>query len=165
MATITQPLAYSEIQGHSERGPRAPAANGPSKTARYTSYALTGLAALFLAFDAALKVFGLIPENEPNNLALGFPHHLLSTVGWIQVACLALWLIPRTAVVGALLWTGYLGGAIALHVRVEHPLFSHTLFPIYVALMIWGGLFLRDGRARALFSPRGPWSGASPDRG
>lgn len=155
MSAITQPLSYSEIPEGSARAARAPSAAGPSKAARYTSYGLTGFVALFLAFDAALKVFGLIPENEPNNIALGFPHHLLSTIGLIEVVCLALLLVPRTAVLGALLWTGYLGGAIALHVRVEHPLFSHTLFPIYVALMIWGGLFLRDPRVRALFSPRG----------
>jgi hypothetical protein len=60
------------------------------------------------------------------------------------------YLIPRTAVLGAILWTGYLGGAIAIHLRVGNPLFSHTLFPIYVAAFLWAGLWLRDRRVRAL---------------
>ena len=68
----------------------------------------------------------------------------------MQLACLILYLVPRTAPLGAVLWTGYLGGAIATHVRVGNPLFSHTLFPIYVAAMLWGGLWLRDARVRRL---------------
>ena len=63
-------------------------------------------------------------------------------------------MIPRTAILGAILLTGYLGGAIATHVRVGSPLFSHTLFPVYVALLIWGGLYLRDDRLRALIPLR-----------
>jgi hypothetical protein len=62
------------------------------------------------------------------------------------------YLVPRTAVVGAVLWTGYLGGAIATHVRVGNPLLSHTLFPIYVAVLLWGGLYLRDSRVKSLIS-------------
>jgi len=69
------------------------------------------------------------------------------------LACLALYLVRRTAVLGAVLLTGFLGGAIATHVRVEDPLFSHTLFPIYVAALVWGGLYLRDARVRAI----APW--------
>jgi hypothetical protein len=64
--------------------------------------------------------------------------------------CLILYVIPRTAPLGAVLWTGYLGGAIATHLRLDNPLFSHTLFPIYVAALLWGGLYLRDARVRAL---------------
>ena len=63
-----------------------------------------------------------------------------------------MYLVPRTAVVGAVLWTGYLGGAIATHVRVGNPLLSHTLFPIYVAVPLWGGLYLRDSRVKSLIS-------------
>src|SRR5258705_13818626 len=62
-----------------------------------------------------------------------------------------LYLIPRSAALGAVLWAGYLGGAIATHVRLGNPLFTHFLFPIYVAILIWGGLYLRDGRLRAIF--------------
>jgi hypothetical protein len=71
-------------------------------------------------------------------------------IGVIELVCLVLYLVPQTSVLGALLLTGYLGGAIATHVRVGSPLMSHTLFPIYVALMVWGGLYLREGRLRAL---------------
>jgi hypothetical protein len=77
----------------------------------------------------------------------------LITIGLIQVVCLAVYLLPRTAILGAVLWTGYLGGAIATHVRVGNPLFSHILFPIYVAALLWGGLWLRDRRLRGVFAP------------
>jgi hypothetical protein len=71
-------------------------------------------------------------------------------IGIIELACLVLYLVPRTSVLGGLLLTGYLGGAIATHVRISSPLFTHTLFPVYVALMIWGGLYLHEKRLRAL---------------
>lgn len=151
MTAITQPRTHGNVHQPLASSKGAGAVARP-KAARITSYVLSALTTLFLAFDAAVKVFGLLPVDEPNSQVLGFPHHLLFTVGMIELVCLAVLLIPRTAVLGALLWTGYLGGAIALHVRVENPLFSHTLFPIYVALMIWGGLWLRDARVRALFS-------------
>ena len=70
--------------------------------------------------------------------------------------CLVTYVIPRTSVLGAVLWTGYLGGAVAIHVRAGSPLFSHTLFPIYVAAFLWGGLWLRDRRVRALLSATPP---------
>jgi hypothetical protein len=68
--------------------------------------------------------------------------------------CLIIYVVPRTAPLGAILWTGYLGGAIATHVRVGNPLASHTLFPIYVAALLWGGLWLRDRRVRGLLAAR-----------
>jgi hypothetical protein len=80
---------------------------------------------------------------------LGYPMRLAASIGLIQLCCVLMYLIPRTAVVGAVLLTGYLGGAVATHVRVENPLFTHTLFPIYVAVLIWVGLYFRDERLRA----------------
>jgi len=71
-------------------------------------------------------------------------------IGIIQLICVVLYLVPRTAVLGALLLTGYLGGAVASQLRVGAPLLSHTLFPIYVAALLWGGLYLREPRLRAL---------------
>ena len=71
-------------------------------------------------------------------------------IGIIELACLVLYLTPRTSVVGSLLLTGYLGGAVATHVRISSPLLTHTLFPIYVAVLLWGGLYLRETRLRAL---------------
>lgn len=104
---------------------------------------------LFLAFDTGLKVLRLAPAVE-GTVALGYPAESVMWIGLIQLVCLVLYLIPRTAVFGALLMTGYLGGAIATHVRLSNPLLTHTLFPIYVALLLWGGLYLRDERLRAL---------------
>jgi hypothetical protein len=72
----------------------------------------------------------------------------------IELLCIALYVIPRTSALGAVLLTGYLGGAIAVQVRIGAPLFSTTLFPIYVALFLWGGLYLRDERVRALLPVR-----------
>jgi DoxX-like family len=75
-------------------------------------------------------------------------------LGIIELVCIALYVIPRTSVLGAILLTGYLGGAIATQVRVDAPLFSTTLFPIYVALFLWGGLYFRDDRVRSLIPLR-----------
>ena len=114
---------------------------------------LSGIAVLFLAFDATLKVLRL-PAAVEGTAQLGYPTSVLFGLGVVQVVCLILYLVPRTAVVGAILWTGYLGGAVATHVRIGHPLFSHVLFPVYVAALLWGGLWLRDLRLRALIPVR-----------
>jgi hypothetical protein len=116
---------------------------------RVVGSVLTALVALFLTFDTAIKVLMLAPAVE-GTTALGYPADTVLWIGLIELACLGLFLLPRTSVLGAVLLTGYLGGAIATHVRVGSPLFSHTLFPIYVALMIWGGLYLREMRLREL---------------
>ena len=81
---------------------------------------------------------------------LGYPASVVLPLGIVQAICLVLYVVPRTSVLGAVLWTGYLGGAIATHVRLDNPLFTHVLFPIYVALLLWGGLWLRDRRVRVL---------------
>ena len=83
-------------------------------------------------------------------MALGYPAASVHWIGIIELVCLVLYLVPRTSVLGGLLLTGYLGGAIASHVRISSPLFTHTLFPVYVALVLWGGLYLREKRLRAL---------------
>ena len=111
----------------------------------------TALAALFLAFDTILKVLRLGPAVE-GTIALGYPAESVRWIGIIELTCLVLYLVPRTSVLGALLLTGYLGGAVATHVRIGSPLLTHTLFPIYVALVVWGGLYLREPRLRQLFN-------------
>lgn len=121
----------------------------PSRRALLAGRVLSGFAALFLAFDLTLKLARL-PEAVEATGQLGYPASVVFPLGLVQLACLILYLIPRTAPLGAVLWTGYLGGAIATHVHVENPLFSHTLFPIYVAALLWGGLWLRDARVRRL---------------
>lgn len=130
--------------------PLAPA--GPGTATRRVGLALSGLAVLFLVFDTVIKLVA-VPEAVASTTELGFAAHHLRTIALIEVACLALYLVPRTAPLGAMLWTGYLGGAIAVHLRVDNPLASHVLFPIYVAAFLWGGLYLRDPRVRALLRP------------
>jgi hypothetical protein len=125
------------------------AAHRSARTAANAGHVCTGLAALFLTFDTVLKVLRLGPAVE-GTIALGYPADSLQWIGIIELVCLVLYLVPRTSVLGGLLLTGYLGGAIATHVRISSPLFTHTLFPVYVALVLWGGLYLREKRLRAL---------------
>lgn len=115
----------------------------------WTGRVLSGLAILFLTFDTAVKLLLLAPAVDATT-QLGYPAGSVLAIGIIQLLCLAVYAFPRTARIGAVLLTGYLGGAIATHLRVGSPLLSHTLFPIYVAAMVWGGLYLRDRRVRAL---------------
>jgi hypothetical protein len=145
MTTMTH--SVYETSAHTEV--TAPPAATTSKKAIWTGRTMSAMAALFLTFDATIHV--IAPPVVTEGMAkLGYPPGVAVWLGVIQVACLALYLVPRTAAIGAVLWTGYLGGAIATHVRVGDPLFSHVLFPIYVAILLWGGLYLRDPRVRAL---------------
>ena len=100
-----------------------------------------------------MKLLRLAPAVE-GTVALGYPEHTVAVIGAIELVCLVLYLVPQTAVLGAVVMTGYLGGAVATHVRIGNPLLSHTLFPIYVAAMLWGGLYLREPRLRALLPLR-----------
>jgi hypothetical protein len=122
---------------------------GSMRTQVRFAYVLTTLAALFLMLDTVMKLLRLAPAVE-GTTALGYPVHTVVLIGAIELVCLALYLVPRTAVLGAVVMTGYLGGAVATHVRIGSPLLSHTLFPIYVAAMLWAGLYLREPRLRAL---------------
>lgn len=139
--------------------PIASSGSGPasrslvSDQARLVGRVLSGVVVLFLAFDVAIK-FAATQEALEGTVQLGWQPHHLPVIGVLGLACLVLYLVPRTAPIGAILWTGYLGGAIATQLRVDNPLFSHTFFPIYVAALVWGGLYLRDERVRALVRPR-----------
>jgi hypothetical protein len=119
----------------------------------WTGRIMSALPALFLFVDGVGKLVKPAPVVE-GTVQLGYPESVLLGLGIVLLTCTVLYVIPRTAVFGAILLTGYLGGAIATHVRVGSPLFSHTLFPVYVALLIWGGLYLRDDRLRALIPLR-----------
>lgn len=110
---------------------------------------LTTVVALFLSFDTLVKVLRLTPGVEATT-ALGYSTDVVHWIGMIELVCVVLYLVPRTSVLGAVLLTGYLGGAIAIHVRVSSPLLTHTLFPIVVAAFLWGGLYLREPRLREL---------------
>jgi len=126
--------------------PRSPS------TARWAGRVLTGIPVAFMLFDATIK-FAHIPEVAEGSLKLGWPTHLNPVLGLVILGCLALHLWPRTAVLGATLLTGYLGGAVAIHLRVGDPLATHVLFPVYVGALFWAGLVLRDTRVRALVLP------------
>ena len=128
----------------------------PNTTPRAMTWAgwiLTGLFVLFMVFDTVIKLIRL-PVVGETLTGLGWPGELGFTIGVIELVILALYLTPQTAVLGAVLLTGLLGGAIATHLRVGSPLVSHTLFGVYLGLMGWGGLWLRDARLRALFPAR-----------
>ena len=112
---------------------------------------LSTLPVLFLVFDVGIKLSG-VPAVAESMTQLGWPLSAVTGVAILELICLALYLIPRTSVLGVVLLTGYLGGAIATHVRVGNPLFSHVLFPVYVAALLWGGLWLRDWRVRGLLA-------------
>lgn len=120
-----------------------------SRLKRWTGRTLSGLVVLFLAMDAAIKIIFLrdVPEASAH---LGWPAHLAAPLGYTLLACTLLYAWPRTAVLGVILLTGYLGGAVATHVRIGSPLFTHVLFGVYVGAAAWGGLYLRDKRLREI---------------
>ena len=120
---------------------------------RRTGIALSTVAVLFLLFDAIGKLARPQAVIE-GTTQLGYPASVIVPLGIIQIVCLILYIVPRTSLIGALLWTGYLGGAVATHVRIGNPLFSHILFPTYVALLLWLGLWLREQRLRVLLPLR-----------
>jgi hypothetical protein len=124
-----------------------------STTRRRTGYALTGLAILFLLFDSWGKL-AMVRQVVEGSTALGYPESSIRVIGTILLVCVILYAIPQTAVLGAVLLTGYLGGAVATQLRVGNPVFSHILFPTYVAALVWGGLLLREDRLRELFPVR-----------
>ncbi len=127
---------------------RPPIQDSPtSTTAHRTGLVLAALAVLFLLFDGVTKVI-LVQPVVDSMAELGYPVGHARGIGVLLLCCLTLYVIPRTALLGAILLTGYLGGAVATHVRVENPLFSHTLFPAYVGILVWAGLYLRDARLR-----------------
>jgi len=118
-------------------------------TARWTGRVLSGLAVLFLLFSSVLKL-AAPPEVIATFVTLGIPAQLATGLGLLELSCTLVYAIPRTALLGAILLTGYLGGAIATHLRMLDPWLSHTLFPLYVGALVWGGLLLRDRRVREL---------------
>jgi hypothetical protein len=120
-----------------------------SKGRLWTGRIMSALPVLFLLMDGVMKL--MKPDFVVKaTVQLGYPENVIVGLGIIVLVCVILYVIPRTAVLGAILLTGYLGGAVATHVRVGDPLFSHALFPVYVAILLWGGLYLREERLRAL---------------
>lgn len=124
--------------------------NTTSKTKRWISYVMSGLVILFMLMDGLMK-FVKPKEVIEGTLALGFGEEHLPIIGTLGLLTTLLYVIPRTSVLGAILLTGYFGGVVATHVRLNNPLFSHILFTVYFGILIWGGLWLRNSKLRELF--------------
>ena len=126
----------------------------PSRAIVWTGWAMSGFIILFLAFDCAIKLLQL-DMVKTSMTQLGYPagHGLI--IGIVETICLVLYVWPRTAILGAILLTAVYGGAIASHMRLDDPLFSHVLFGVYLGLLTWGGLYFRDPKLRALIPLRG----------
>jgi hypothetical protein len=116
-----------------------------SKARLWTGRILSAIVALFLLFDGVMKVM-LVPVVVEGSKKAGYPVGSMVGIGWTLIVCTLVYLFPRTSVLGAILLTGYLGGAVATHVRISDPLFSHALFPVYFGMAIWAALVLRDAR-------------------
>lgn len=127
--------------------------NTPSKTQRWVSYIMSGLVILFMLADSIMK-FVKPAEVVEGTLALGFGEEHLVIIGTLGLISTLLYAFPKTSVIGAILLTAYFGGAVATHVRLNNPLFSHTLFTVYFGIFVWGGLWLRNTTLRELIWPR-----------
>ncbi len=127
--------------------------NTVSKTKRWTSYVMSGLVILFMLMDSIMK-FVKPPEVIEGTLALGFAEQHLPVIGALGLLATLLYAFPRTSILGAILLTAYFGGAVATHLRLNNPLFTHTLFTVYFGIFIWGGLWLRNTKLRELLPLR-----------
>lgn len=124
-------------------------ATAVSKKGLWTGRILSGLAVLFLIFDGVTKVMK-VPAVMQASAQMQYPLRLIPVIGIVLLVCTAVYAIPRTSILGAILLTGYLGGAVEAQLRAGNPLFAEALFPVYFSVLIWGGLFLRERRLRAL---------------
>lgn len=124
------------------------------KLGRIAGYTMSGVVIAFMLLDGGMK---LVPLDVviKSTAELGYPPspELARGLGVVALLCTALYAFPRTSVLGAILLTAYMGGTVATHLRVGNPLFSHMLFGVYLAVLTWGGLYLRDPRIRAIL----PW--------
>jgi hypothetical protein len=124
-------------------------ATTPSTAKVWTGRTMGGLVILFMLVDSIFK-FIVNEEVVKATTDLGFQSHHLPIMGTLGLIATLLYIFPRTEIVGALLLTGYWGGAIATHVRLDNPLFSHILFPVYLAVLAWGALWIKNERLRKL---------------
>nr|WP_245536807.1 DoxX family protein [Turneriella parva] len=119
---------------------------------------MSGLAIAFLTFDGVLKFFldKMPPEALADSAKLAYPMNIMPGIGATLLVCVLLYAVPRTAILGAILLTGYLGGAVSAHVRIMNPWPSHILFPVYFGILIWLGLYLRMPEFRNFLPLRKP---------
>ncbi len=125
-------------------------AGGVSAGRFWAGWIISGLMALFMLFDAGGKFVKPAPVVEAF-ARTEWPIELSSTLGAILLVCTIVYLVPQSAVLGAILLTGYLGGAVATNLRLQNPLLTHTLFPVYIGILIWVGLWLREPRVGSVF--------------
>jgi hypothetical protein len=124
-----------------------------SNTQLWAGRIISALPVLFLLFDGVIHLTRIAPVVDSFN-QLGYPIVLALGLGIIELVCVVLYVVPPTSVLGAILLTGYLGGAVASNLRIGAPLFSNALFPVYVGVLLWAGLYLRSNRLRALLPLR-----------
>jgi hypothetical protein len=124
----------------------------PSRVRLWTGRVIYGITVLLLGLDVSVKL-AMSAQAVQGSAPLGFtPQHVL-IIGCIGFVCLVTYLIPRTRILGALLWTGYFGGTVVTHLRVGNPLFTHILCGVYLGIFIWGSLYLFDPRVRTIIAP------------
>jgi len=127
--------------------------NATTKNTARAGWIISIVTILFLLFD----IFGKFMKPEPvlkGTMQLGYPESMITPIGIILLICTILYIIPRTSLLGVVLLTGYLGGAVASNMRVDSPLFSNTLFPVYFAILAWAGIYFRSASLRKLISHR-----------
>ena len=124
-----------------------------SKKMLWTGRIVSGLVVVLMLFDAGIKVLRL-PAAVEGTKQVGYPANVVLPIGIVLLVCVVLYAIPRTSILGAILLTGYLGGAVATNVRISSPLLSYGLLPAYIGVLAWGGLFLRDEELRRLIPLR-----------
>lgn len=130
----------------------------PTRRAFWASWIMSGLAIAFLTFDGVLKFFldKMPPEALADSAKLAYPMNIMPGIGATLLVCVLLYAVPRTAILGAILLTGYLGGAVSAHVRIMNPWPSHILFPVYFGILIWLGLYLRVPELRNFLPVKKP---------
>jgi hypothetical protein len=147
---MTAIAATTDVLDSAARPTTAAHAPGtPGRAARWTGRVLGGLIIAFLTWDAVIKIMRH-PMAVDGSVKVGYPAAVVPVLGVVLLAAVLLYAWPRTAALGAIVLTGYLGGAVATHVRIGDPLFSHALFPVYFGVILWLALWLRDSRLRAI---------------
>ena len=144
-APLNASIRLEDIGEQAGSNPKA----GISKGRLWTARIMSGIFVLFMLMDGFGKIVGPEPVVKAS-LALGFMERHIAALGVLGLLSTLLYVVPRTKFFGALLLTGYLGGAIAAQIRVDAPLFSHVLFPLYLAILLWGAIWLREERIRML---------------
>jgi len=120
-----------------------------SRKMMWAGRVLSGLMVAFLLMDAVMHLTKIEPVVQAF-ARLGWPIGMAVPLGLVELVCIALYVYPRSSILGAILLTGYLGGAVVTHLRVGSSLFGEMLFPVYIGILVWGGLYGREPRLRAL---------------